>query len=77
MLDVEKLLDNFVQIAGEIVPYFLKKGLPDDDVRYAKTVLSFIFEIYAVKKTVSNTISGSDATIIVNNIREQNKEEYK
>jgi hypothetical protein len=76
-VDVKKLLENFIQIAGEIAPYFLRKGTSDDHIRYYKTIIAVIFEIYAVKKDVSNSISSSDITKIVNNIREQNKEEYK
>jgi hypothetical protein len=75
--DVKNLLKNFMQIVGEIVPYYLKKG-DDEDRKYLTTVIMlFIFEIYAVKKDISGSIDATEATKIVQNIIKQNPDQFR
>jgi len=75
--NVKSLLKNFMQIVGEIVPYYLKKG-DDEDRKYLTTVVMlFIFEIYAVKKDSAGSIDNAEATKIVQNIIKQNPDQFR
>ena len=75
--DVKNLLKNFIQIVGEIVPYYFKKG-DEEDRKYLSTVIMlYIFEIYAVKKDDSGSISSAESAKIVKNIKEENPDQFK
>jgi len=75
--DVKNLLKNFMQIVGEIVPYYLKKG-DDEDRKYLTTaIMLFIFEIYAVKKDATGSISSEEATKIAQNVIKQNPDQFR
>jgi hypothetical protein len=75
--NVKGLLKNFMQIVGEIVPYYLKKG-DDEDRKYLTTVIMlFIFEIYAVKKDATGSMDSAEATKIVQNIIKQNPDQFR
>ena len=75
--DVKNLLKNFIQIVGEIVPYYFKKG-DEEDRKYLSTVIMlYIFEIYAVKKDASGSISSVESAKIVKNIKEENPDQFK
>jgi hypothetical protein len=75
--DVKNLLKNFIQIVGEIVPYYFKKG-DEDDRKYLSTVIMlYIFEIYAVKKDTTGSIDSVDSARIVKNIKEENPDQFR
>jgi len=75
--DVKNLLKNFIQIVGEIVPYYFKKG-DEEDRKYLSTVIMlYIFEIYAVKKDATGAISPAESAKIVKNIKEENPDQFK
>jgi hypothetical protein len=74
--DVKNLYSSFIDIAGAIVPYYQRKT--EDDAKVcAKTVLDFMFEIYAVKKDASSRIVDSEKTKIVQNIKKRYPEDFK
>jgi hypothetical protein len=69
MRDMEVLYKNLIYMAGSIVPYFnFKKG---KRTRAFYLTLSYIFEIYAVKKDPTGKLSPSDAEAISANIKEK------
>jgi hypothetical protein len=73
---VKNLYSSFIDIAGAIVPYYQRKT--EDDAKVcAKTVLDFMFEIYAVKKDASSRIVDSEKTKIVQNIKKRYPEDFK
>lgn len=74
--DVKNLYASFIDIAGAIVPYYQRKT--EDDAKVcAKTVLDFMFEIYAVKKDPSARIIDSEKKKIVQNIKKRYPEDFK
>jgi hypothetical protein len=75
--DVKSLLKNFMQIVGEIVPYYFKRGDEEDRKYLTTSIMLFIFEIYAVKKDVSGSISDAEATKIAQNVIKQNPDQFR
>jgi hypothetical protein len=74
--DVKNLYSSFIDIAGAIVPYYQRKT--EDDAKIcAKTVLDFMFEIYAVKKDASLKILDAEKTKIIKNIKKRYPEDFK
>lgn len=73
--DVKALMKNFIEIAGAIVPFYQRKE--DTEPSAAETALSFMFEIYAVKKTAEGKLKQADIDTIVDNVKVKFPDEYK
>jgi hypothetical protein len=74
--DVKNLYASFIDIAGAIVPYYQRKT--EDDAKVcAKTVLDFMFEIYALKKDASLRIVDSEKAKIIENIKKRYPADFK
>jgi hypothetical protein len=68
---IESLYTNLLQVAGKIVPYYnLEKGKRSKAFYF---VLDFMFEIYAIKKNDTGSLSDADIETLAENIKEKYK----